>query len=365
MQGKINVTAYTGPKNVRGGTTKKIIRADIAFADAGITPITLYTKVGLVIVNGTAVSAAVAALVAHKSIHLAALSQILTTISVKVLRGTNENFDPFIGRVKPYPGQVDNARNIKAFLTGSKFFKGPPTRGDGFTLRQDRYSIRTANQWIGPVLENFGLAYDQLTTKFNSVTDNLLIDAVANRILHGGNFQARAITSTVEKFRQGLQNIGRILFTQCTEIINPATNWGLPPNLCSDDPNNSFLFKGLNVVIAALTSELGFLANPVGSHVQTAEMGIQVINSLALVSARYTLEAADVLSQFATAHLLALYQAFDLRAVEMEGKGVGAPDATKYLGRAARRIYRFVRRDLGIPFLGWRYGKRESQHGPI
>lgn len=143
-----------------------------------------------------------------------------------------------------------------------------------------------------------------------------------------------------------------MFFTQCTEIINPATSWGLPPNLCSDDPNNSFLFKGLNVVIAALTSELGFLANPVGSHVQTAEMGNQVINSLAFVSARYTLEAADVLSQFATAHLLALYQAFDLRAVEMEGKGVGAPDATKYLGRAARRIYRFVRRDLGIPFLG-------------
>ncbi|KAI6290522.1 hypothetical protein MCOR34_010412 [Pyricularia oryzae] len=355
MQGKTSATAYSGPKDGQGKTARRITRADMAFADAGIFPITLYAKKGLAIVNGTAISAAVAALAAHESLHLAALSQILTAISVEALRGTDESFDPFIGRVKQHPGQVDSARNIKAFLAGSKLLKRPPTRGDGFTLRQDRYSIRTANQWIGPVLENFGLAYDQLTTEFNSVTDNPLIDAASDRVLHGGNFQARAVTSAVEKLRQSLQNIGRMLFTQCTEIINPATSWGLLPNLCSDDPNDSFLFKSFDVVVAALTSELDFLANPVGSHVQTAEMGNQTINSLALVSARYTFETVDVLSQLAAAHLLALCQTFDLRAVEIEGKRVGSPDATKYLGRAARRIYRFVRHDLGIPFLGERH----------
>ncbi|KAI6451009.1 hypothetical protein MCOR04_011118 [Pyricularia oryzae] len=355
MQGKTSATAYSGPRDGQGKTARRVTRADVALADAGISPITLHAKEGLAIVNGTAVSAAVAALAAHESLHLAALSQVLTAMSVEALRGTDESFDPFIGRVRQHPGQVDSARNIKAFLAGSKLLKGPPTRGDGFTLRQDRYSIRTASQWIGPVLEDFGLAYDQLTTELNSVTDNPLIDAASDRVLHGGNFQARAVTSAVEKLRQGLQSIGRMLFTQCTEMINPATSWGLPPNLCSDDPNDSFLFKGLDVVVAALTSELGFLANPVGSHVQTAEMGNQAINSLALVSARYTLEAVDVLSQLAAAHLLALCQALDLRAVEIEGKRVGSPDATKYLGRAARRMYRFVRHDLGIPFLGERH----------
>ncbi|KAK7941295.1 uncharacterized protein PG986_013682 [Apiospora aurea] len=137
-------------------------------------------------------------------------------------------------------------------------------------------------------------------------------------------------------------------------MINPATSWGLPPNLCSDDTNDSFLFKGLDVVIAGLTSELGFLANPVGSHVQTAEMGNQSLNSLALVSARYTLEAVDVLSQIASAHLLAVCQALDLRSIEIEGRkaGHGPPDASPYIGQAAKRIYRFLRRDLGIPFLG-------------
>lgn len=117
--------------------------------------------------------------------------------------------------------------------------------------------------------------------------------------MHGGNFQAKAVTNAVEKLRQGLQFLGRMLFSQCTELMNPNTNRGLPPNLVADDPTTSFLFKGTDIMVAALTSELGFLANPVGSHVQTAEMGNQGINSLALISARYTLKAVDTFCQLA------------------------------------------------------------------
>ena len=349
MQGKTSATAFAGPRDVDG--VRKVTRADIALSEAGITPISLHAKEGLAIVNGTAVSAAVAALAAHESVNLAALSQVLTAMSVEALRGSDESFEPFIGRIRPHPGQIDSAKNIKAFLKGSKLLNRHDSQNEA-TLRQDRYSLRTASQWIGPVLEDFGLAHDQLTIELNSVTDNPLIDTATTRVLHGGNFQARAVTSAVEKLRQGLQSIGRMLFTQCTELINPATSWGLPPNLCSDDPNNSFLFKGLDVVIAALTSELGFLANPVGSHVQTAEMGNQSLNSLGLVSARYTLEAVDVLSQIASAHLLALCQALDLRTIEIEGRKDTPPNAMPYIGQASQRMYHFIRKDLGIPFLG-------------
>ena len=350
IQGKTSATAFSGPRDFEGART--VTRADVALSKAGIAPISLHPKEGLAIVNGTAVSTGVAALAAHESLHLAALSQVLTAMSVEALRGSDESFEPFIARVRPHPGQVDSARNIKAFLIGSQLLNRHDSQNVA-TLRQDRYSLRTASQWIGPVLEDFALAYDQLTVELNSVTDNPLVDPETGRVLHGGNFQARAVTSAAEKLRQGLQSIGRMLFTQCTEMINPATSWGLPPNLCSDDPNDSFLFKGLDVVIAGLTSELGFLANPVGSHVQTAEMGNQGLNSLALVSARYTLEAVDVLSQIASIHLLALCQALDLRVFEIQGRMDDAsPDATPYIGPASRRMYRFIRKDLGIPFLG-------------
>lgn len=105
------------------------------------------------------------------------------------------------------------------------------------------------------------------------------------------------------------------MFTQCTELLNPKTNRGLPPNLVADEPSASWVMKPLDIMIAALLSELGFLANPVGTHVQTAEMGNQALNSLALISARYCHMALDVLSQLAAAHLFAVCQALDLRAM--------------------------------------------------
>jgi phenylalanine ammonia-lyase len=193
-------------------------------------------------------------------------------MSVEALRGSDESFEPFIAMARPHPGQADSAQNMKAFLTGSQLLNRHDSQNVA-TLRQDRYSLRTASQWIGPVLENFCLAWDQLTIKLNSVTDNPMTDSATGRVFHGGNFQARHVTSAVEELRQGLLSIGRMLLAQCTEMINPATSWGLPPNLCSDDPNRSFLFKGLDVVVAGLTSELGFPANPVSSHVQTGRNG--------------------------------------------------------------------------------------------
>lgn len=140
-----------------------------------------------------------------------------------------------------------------------------------------------------------------------------------------GNFQARAVTSAMEKTRLSLQTVGRMLFAQCTELINPATNRGLPPNLVGGEPSQSFIWKGTDIMIAALQAELGFLANPVGSHVQTAEMGNQAINSLALISGRYTLEAVQTLSQLSAAHLVATCQALDIRAMNIRFMDALAP----------------------------------------
>lgn len=181
-------------------------------------------------------------------------------------------------------------------------------------LRQDRYSIRTASQWIGPVLEDISAAYHRIVIECNAVTDNPLTTPDGD-IIHGGNVQAKAVTSAMEKTRQGFQSLGRILFAQCTELINPATNNGLPPNLTADLPSESFIMKGVDILCASLLSELGFLANPVGSHVQTAEMGNQALNSLALISARYNHTAADLVSRLSAAHHVVVCLALDLRAM--------------------------------------------------
>ena len=164
------------------------------------------------------------------------------------------------------------------------------------------------------MLEDLNSAFQQIHVECNSVTDNPLTtpDGVT---LHGGNFQAKSVTSAMEKTRLGFQSLGRLLFVQCNELINPATNNGLPPNLTADAPSESFIMKGVDILCASYLSELGFLANTVSPHVQTAEMGNQALNSLALISARYTHTAADLLARLSAAHLFVLCQALDLRAL--------------------------------------------------
>lgn len=218
-------------------------------------------------------------------------------------------------------GKAEAARNILAFLAGSKLTKA--NNGANSALRQDRYSIRTAPQWLGPILEDLVLSHQQISVECNSATDNPLMTP-EGEFLHGGNFQAKAVTSAMEKARQGIQGISRMIFSQCTEIINPATNRGLPPNLVIEDPSISLIFKGTDLNIAALTAELGFLANPI-NHVQTAEMGNQSLNSLALISARYTHTANELLSELMAAHLIAICQALDIRAMHLQFQEIYRP----------------------------------------
>jgi phenylalanine ammonia-lyase len=140
------------------------------------------------------------------------------------------------------------------------------------------------------------LAHTQVTTELNSTSDNPLVDVSHSDIHSGGNFQAASITAAMEKARLSLQMIGKMLFSQCTELINPALNNGLPANLAADDPSLSFGMKGIDVNVAAYMSELAYLANPISNHVQSAEQHNQAINSLAFISARYTMDAVDLVS---------------------------------------------------------------------
>ena len=313
LQGRASTIAWSA--SLETGQ-RRIVSADVALAEASLAPIQLGPKEGLAIINGTAVSTGVAALAMHDANNLAALSQVLTAMNVEALCGNTESFDPFFAAVRPHPGQIEAAQNIWQFLSTSKLVRSNDGLEDG-SLRQDRYSIRTASQWLGPVLEDLVLASEQVAIECNSVTDNPLVDTEGGRVLHGGNFQARAITSAMEKTRLALQTIGQMLFAQCTELMDPKLNNGLPPNLAADAPSRSWLMKPLDIMIAALQSELGFLSSPVGPHVKSAEMGNQALNSLALISARYTITAIDVLSQLSAAHLFALCHALDLRALHI------------------------------------------------
>lgn len=311
-----NPDMYVWTSDGKGG--RDLISADGALDILKRRSITFGPKEALGVLNGTAVSTAVAALALQESHHLAILSQVLTAMGTEAMLGSVGNFNAFFARVRPHRGQNEAAENITAFLVDSKLARAEDAEDECVGgLKQDRYALRTSSQWIGPQLEDLVLAHEQVTTECNSTTDNPLFDIEGNSIHHGGNFQAASITSAMEKTRASLQMFGRMLFSQCTELINPDLNSGLPPNLAADEPSTSYTVKGADINVAAYMSELAYLANPVSSHVQTAEMGNQAINSLALISARYTHTAIDCLSMICATYLYSLCQALDIRAMDL------------------------------------------------
>ncbi len=194
---------------------------------------------------------------------------------------------------------MEAARTIGDHLKGSRLAgdqeKDVFIYEDQGELRQDRYTLRTAPQFLGPQIEDIISALNAVTIECNSsthcfsfnlielkpsncvATDNPLFNGETGEVHHGGNFQAMAVTNAMEKTRLALHHIGKLLFAQATELMNPTMNRGLPPSLAASDPSLNYHGKGLDIAVAAYTSELGFLANPVSTHIQSAEMHNQAV----------------------------------------------------------------------------------------
>ena len=58
-------------------------------------------------------------------------------------------------------------------------------------LKQDRYPLRTAAQWLGPAMDLIHRAIKCINININSTNDNPIIDHLSEKILHGGNFQVK------------------------------------------------------------------------------------------------------------------------------------------------------------------------------
>jgi histidine ammonia-lyase len=244
-------------------------------------------------------------------------------MSLEALQGSARPFDERVHRIRPHPGQITVAANIRDLLLESEILESHRHCGKV----QDPYCLRCIPQVHGASRDALGHAIEVVERELNSVTDNPLVFSDGD-IISAGNFHGQPLALSLDYAAMALAELASISERRTYLLLEGHD--GLPKLLMSDTGINSG-FMIPQYTAAALVSENKVLCHPASVDSIPTSLGQEDHVSMGSISALKLLSVLHNVERVLAVEALTAAQALDFRAPLKPGKGVLA--AHEYIRR--------------------------------
>lgn len=238
-----------GDTSTLAGSRHRLMSGRAALRRVRLRPYRPQAKEGLSLINGTQISTAILAEALVRARQLAKAADVAGAMTVEATKSSLRPFDPRIQQIRPHPGQVASAANLRRLLEASAIMS---SHADCSKV-QDAYSIRCMPQVHGTLRDAVDHVTRIVECEMNAATDNPLVFAESGEILSGGNFHGQPIALAADHLAAAVADLSSISERRVENLVNPDLS-GLPGFLTPQPGLNSGMML-VQVLAAALVSE--------------------------------------------------------------------------------------------------------------
>jgi histidine ammonia-lyase len=296
----------------------KMLSGRAALRRVHLQPHRPQAKEGLSLINGTQISTAILADALVRAWDLAAAADIAGALTIEATKSSERPFDPRIQEIRPHPGQIASAANLRRLLADSEVMASHAE----CSKVQDAYSMRCMPQVHGTVRDALAYVTSVVEREMNSATDNPLVFADTNEVISGGNFHAQPIALASDLVAAAVADLSSISERRVENLVNPDLS-GLPGFLTPHPGLNSGMML-VQVLAAALVSENKALAFPASVDSIPTSANREDHVSMSTTAARKCRNVVTNATRVLASELLCAAQGLEFHRPLKAGKGAEA-----------------------------------------
>lgn len=315
-----------GEVNFKG---EKISGADL-LKKMNWKPISLKSKEGLALLNGTQFMSAHGVYLVLKVWKLSQLADVISAVSLDGFDGRIEPFHDSVHQIRHHEGQIKTARRMRFLLDGSELIKRHKEHV------QDPYSFRCIPQVHGASKDTINYVSSVFNNEINAVTDNPTIFPDEDLIISAGNFHGQPLALALDYLCIAMAELGSISECRTYQLI--AGKRGLPSFLVANPGLNSG-FMIPQYTAASIVSRNKQLCTPASVDTVPSSQGQEDHVSMGANAATKAFQVAENLERILAIELFNAAQ-----ALEFQRPVKSSPYIEKFVAGYRKQV-KFIKED--------------------